>query len=550
MNEKTFRATGRKLRRIRQVSQGIFLALFLFLLLKTEYQGQFGAEAVEQIRLAYPVRLFLEIDPLAGISTAITTHTLYKGLIWSVGVLCVTLLIGRFFCGWICPLGTLNHLVSAIKPSRRGRRRVERNRWKPWQSVKFYILIGVLVAALFTSLLTGLLDPISLLIRSLAVSILPALNYGIRKSLDALAGTGIGFLQALSDYGYRASGATVLSFRQPYYHVAYLLGLVFLTVLFLNRFITRFWCRGICPLGALLGLASRVSLFGMEKRNERCTKCNRCLLHCQGACEPQGFVKWLPADCHLCFNCQAECPEEVIRFRFFPKEEAIESTPDMSRRRILTAAAAGVVAVPLLRSGDDIDTNYNARLIRPPGSLEEKEFLERCVRCGACMKVCPNNALHPTLFEAGLEGIWSPILIPRIGYCEHTCVLCGHVCPTGAIIRLDEDRKLGRDGMPPVKIGTAFYDRGRCLPWAMAIPCIVCEEHCPTSPKAIWLEETEVPGRDGKMVKVQLPRVDPKLCIGCGVCATKCPVQDRPAIYVTNIGETRSRTNQILLQRT
>ncbi len=113
------------------------------------------------------------------------------------------------------------------------------------------------------------------------------------------------------------------------------------------------------------------------------------------------------------------------------------------------------------------------------------------------MKVCPNNALHPAFLEAGIEGLWTPILIARIGYCEFSCVLCGQVCPTGAIQKISEKEKMGV-GQPPIKIGTAFYDHGRCLPWSMQTPCIVCEEFCPTSPKAIWVEEVDAPVRDSK----------------------------------------------------
>ena len=109
-------------------------------------------------------------------------------------------------------------------------------------------------------------------------------------------------------------------------------------------------------------------------------------------------------------------------------------------------SAPVLVALPLLRSTTGLAKDYNARLIRPPGSVEEDEFLARCIRCGECMKVCPNNAIHPTLFEAGLEGIWSPTLIMRVGYCESTCTLCGQVCPTGAIWEITEDERMGTDG--------------------------------------------------------------------------------------------------------
>jgi len=227
---------------------------------------------------------------------------------------------------------------------------------------------------------------------------------------------------------------------------------------------------------------------------------------------------------------------------------------------VVATSAAGVVAIPAMRIANWPDRAYSEKVIRPPGAVEEREFLERCIRCAECMKVCPNNALHPAFFEAGFEGLWTPILIPRIGYCEFSCVLCGQVCPTGAIQKIDEKQKMGI-GQKPISIGTAMYDQGRCLPWAMATPCIVCEEFCPTSPKAIWAEEVEVPKRDDKYtgkgehaamlkVKVQRPHVDPSLCIGCGACEKVCPIVDKPAVYVTNAGETRSKTNVILLENT
>src|SRR5947208_12735896 len=196
-------------------------------------------------------------------------------------------------------------------------------------------------------------------------------------------------------------------------------------------------------------------------------------------------------------HCASARTVYVIKFNFLTNRWSAITKPDLDRRTLLATTAAGAVFIPGVRIADSLDVNYHSKVIRPPGAVEERAFLERCIRCAECMKVCPNNALHPGFFEAGIEGLWTPILIARIGYCEYSCVLCGQVCPTGAIQKITEKEKLGI-GVPPVKIGTAFYDHGRCLPWSMQAPCIVGEEFCPTSPKAIWVEEVEAPMRDSK----------------------------------------------------
>ena len=139
----------------------------------------------------------------------------------------------------------------------------------------------------------------------------------------------------------------------------------------------------------------------------------------------------------------------------------------------------------------------------PPGSVEETGFLERCIKCDQCIRVCPTNVLQPATFAAGLEGLWSPVLNFRMGFCQLQCTACGLVCPTGAIQRLTVEEKTGLAEFAdrgPVKLGTAHYDFGRCLPWSKNIPCVVCEEVCPVSPKAIHSEYRQLLLRDGKKV--------------------------------------------------
>jgi polyferredoxin len=546
----------------RRACQVGFFALFMYFLFQTGFRGSFAARADTPVRLPLPVEGFLLADPFVAAMTVLSTHTIYRGLLWSVGLLALTMVFGRVFCGWICPFGTLHHFFAWLLPSKKGRgaSRVDANRTHTYQRVKYYLLYAFLVAGVAGSAIGGLFDPICIAVRSIGLGVIPGLQYLSHRGLGAAQDVHSRAVQGAADHTQDFLAQTVWQSKQFYFHQTWFIVFLLVAVLFANRFIPRFWCRVLCPLGAFLGVFSRFALFGMTKDHAKCTDCNLCIVNCQGADSPQGGVKWRQDECHMCMNCENACPEDVIKFAFLPNRRSTVVAPDTERRTALAAIGAGAVFLPAARVADSLDVNYQSKVIRPPGAVEERGFLERCIRCAECMKVCPNNALHPAFFEAGVEGLWTPILIARIGYCEFSCVLCGQVCPTGAIQKITEKEKMGQ-GQPPIKIGTAFYDHGRCLPWSMQTPCIVCEEFCPTSPKAIWVEEVDATVRDSKpaadggppaykTVHLQRPHVDPSLCVGCGACEKVCPVQDQPAVYVTNVGETRSKTNVILLENT
>jgi ferredoxin len=299
---------------------------------------------------------------------------------------------------------------------------------------------------------------------------------------------------------------------------------------------------------------------------------------------------------------------------------------NLSRRKFLTAAATGAAAIPMLRISGTLGPDWNPAVVRPPGSLPEAEFLSRCIKCGQCMRICPTNVIHPAGLESGFEGLWTPILNFRVGTsgCQYNCIACGNLCPTAAIRPISLDERQGRNRYAdhgPIKIGTAFVDRGRCLPWAMDRPCIVCQENCPVSPKAIttrvtyatidtgqplvvakadttylefqsaalqsgkyttgdyfctvsagpddrrrrivsnWerglkvdpalpFESPPSPGsRIGIHIRLQKPVVDPRRCIGCGICQHECPVPGKRAIRVTADGESRDPEHSLLLRR-
>jgi MauM/NapG family ferredoxin protein len=214
---------------------------------------------------------------------------------------------------------------------------------------------------------------------------------------------------------------------------------------------------------------------------------------------------------------------------------------NLGRRNVIGAGIIGIGGALLFKENPLAKgKTYDTGLVRPPGALEEGEFLGKCIRCGECMKVCPTNAIQPAMFEAGLEEMWTPVLKQELAYCEYKCNMCTQVCPTGAIqkMTLEEKKK--------VKIGLAHVDKSRCLPYAYARMCQVCYEHCPLPEKAITLTDVKVMTASDTSITVKQPHVNIDLCIGCGICQNKCPVSDQAAIRVTSVGESRNFNNQVL----
>jgi MauM/NapG family ferredoxin protein len=490
------------------VYQGFFLLVFVVTL---------AAMTDEGVR-RFPVRWIFHLDPLSAVTMLMSSWMVTAGMLWSLVLVLLTVVFGRAFCGWICPVGTLHHFASWMTRALRKGAPQHVNRWRPHFRLKYLLLVALAVVALAGSLQTGLLDPLSLAARSFGSGLVPAMS----------------------------STAPLGGFRVRLFTVAWLTGTIFLVLLAANRWIVRWWCRALCPLGALLGWIARSSIYRIEIDPDACTHCNRCARDCQGADEP--FAAHRVAECHVCLNCIAECPEGAIRFKAFVPEAAPAGGVDVGRRQLIGAAVAGAVVLPLFRASSESASSPGPMAIRPPGARDESEFLARCIRCGACVNACPTSALQPSMGEAGIEGAWTPVLVPRRGWCEPSCTLCGQVCPTGAIraLRIDE-KGWSRPDEGAVRIGTAFFDHGRCLPWAMSTPCIVCQEVCPTSPKAIWLEPLDVPRRDGALVRLQRPYIDPARCVGCGLCEAKCPVNDLAAVRVSRIGESRSRAASFVL---
>lgn len=387
---------------LRRLSQTIFFLLFVFLLLA----------APRLVSGAVDPAVIFHLDPLITIIGSISERCIFPGLLLSLAMLLLTVLLGRFFCGWVCPMGAALDLIGIF-----ARKNPLRNDTfnKRLRKPKYFLLAVIFLAALAGIQIAWLFDPTVIMSRLII---------------------------------FKGMGWTLI---------------FFLAVALPALFIKRFWCRALCPLGALYSIFSR--------------------------------FKW-----------------KIGKDR----KGRTDSGTGISRRNFLFLLASSFF---LLGFKNKLGRFSRRRgLIRPPAALEEEEFLGRCIRCGNCMNVCVTNGLQPAAFQAGLDGLWTPRLVPEIGHCDYNCNRCGNVCPTAAIRRLPLDEKRR------VKLGLAEIDKTVCVAWAHNQHCLICMNVCPVSGKAI-----EAVSASGGVLK---PRVKEDACIGCGACQNKCPARPVRAIKV------------------
>jgi len=494
------------LKQVRRLCQLVCLFVFLFLFRQTDYSGK--------DTIPYAVNLFFRLDPLVLAVVTLATKT-FISILWPAFIVIgLTLVFGRVFCSWVCPLGTLIDLSGRlIKP------RLKTN--LNLKYLKYTILIVLLISSSFGVQFLGFADPFSLLVRGLAFSLDPMLNYLVSGFFDGVYTLAPAFVSDLTEPLYQNLKSFVLPYKQSFFHLAYLSFFILVLIFFLEFFEKRFWCRNLCPLGGLLALISKVSVF----KRIPLKACSHCRM-CESECRMRTFdenSRFQFEECNLCMDCLEFCPDQITTFKFsFPR-----NTPmvDITRRQMVLAGLTGF-ALPVLARTQAISRMPDEKVIRPPGAQDEIAFSASCVRCGECMKVCINNALQPLFLERGIDGMFTPVLVPRIGYCEFNCTLCSGVCPTGALKKLTLEQKHA------FVIGSAFFDKNKCMVYAQEKSCIVCEEHCPVHDKAIKFNEKAVKKADGADVTLKQPYVVEALCIGCGICEYVCPVQGVAAIRI------------------
>jgi polyferredoxin/formate hydrogenlyase subunit 6/NADH:ubiquinone oxidoreductase subunit I len=511
----------KKLWLARRLTQGFFLALFVYILWSTTYP----------LKSRISSEIFFKLDPLLMIIVSLSERFLIAGTILALVMLLAALVLGRFFCGWVCPLGTV------IDFSGRDNKgvKISDSKISQLRKMKFLILSLVFFCCLLGIQLAWVFDPITIAGRFVSLNFIPAVTYIINGFFTLTIRT-FHLYGGLYDL-YRDLRSSLLGVKVYYFSHAILIFSLFLAIFIAGYKLKRSWCRIVCPLGALYALFSKFSL--IERRVDTCNHCRKCHSNCRmGAIkEDNSYVK---SECVLCMDCVYDCPNKSTHFRLNGWQTGPGKKPDgnvesgITRRQFLALAVFSGISSRLKLKDEILSSGKRKqRVLRPPASLKEEEFIDCCVRCGNCMKVCITNGLQPTMLESGVGGVWTPRLVPEIGYCEYHCTLCGNVCPTGAIPKLTEPEKL------KTRLGLPKIDRNICIPWKRGEPCLVCEEHCPIPSKAIKLKKAVV---NGKIIT--RPYLNLSLCIGCGICQTKCPTRPERAIKVFPVRVTHGK-NQL-----
>lgn len=461
---------------------------------------------------------FLSADPLLAINS-LASGVWKWPMVLAVAVLLMPLLLGRAFCGYVCPTGTI---VELAQPRDRGGSRLSARWQRRLRALPGPVLVACAGLLLFASGSFLLIDPLATLTRSATVLLYPALDQLARLVGDALYV--VPALRTPVDHVTAALSGRIILAEPLTYGLQLLFFLMLAAILGASFVEPRMWCRHICPLGALLGVVGRFTLWGRMVDEEACTSCGTCSSVCPLDAIADDYHTTDCSRCQLGLECADACPEGAIGLGWIPRR-----APYSTSRRALVATGALSLTAGFFTFTGLARTVRHPRLIRPPGGRPEDEMLALCSRCGQCMKVCPTNVLQPALARTGLEGLFTPEMDFRVGYCDWSCNECGKLCPTGAIEPLDlPEKRLA-------VIGRAYIDRDTCLPWADYQTCLVCQELCPVPEKAVVIVHANVTTPDGVALNIGQPEVVAERCIGCGICENACPVPDEAAIVVRGV---------------
>ena len=491
---------GKFLKRFR-----IIFAAIVFVIITCGFLKISGGNSVSQ--------LFLRTQFVPAMVSVFTGSAIAAAIL-----LVLTILFGRVYCSFLCPLGILQDIVTYIsnifKKKKNGGRMPKQEYRKPHSILRYSILAIVLIC-----LAAGMSYPLDLLD--------PYANFGkiaghLFYSAEMVVNNILSELLPNTFYSQQYSRLTVLSFAYS--------SVFFLVILVFSAFRGRLYCNSICPVGTFLGLVGGVSLFKPVIQKDKCVKCNLCANSCKSNCINLETKEIDATRCVACYNCLTSCKRGGVKLvpTWFKKQEPqspeYRSIENKERRNALIAmggVAAALATRKLVFKGKRIvscSTSEENTPILPPGARNLQAFTDACTTCHACIAACPNQIIKPASLEYGIEGIMLPTLKFDKKYCSYECNACSATCPHGALAHISLQEK------QRTQIAQASYDPTSCIIVTDGIKCGACSKICPTG--AITMKENPaVPGQ-------YLPDINKQLCIGCGACKYTCPAIPK-AITIT-----------------
>jgi Polyferredoxin len=421
----------------------------------------------------------------------------------------LTFLFGRIYCSSICPMGIYQDIVGWI--TRKVAKRKKRFKYTRPKTMLRWGTLVVTVIAFFAgfSVLLGLLDPYSAYGRMVVNVFKPIYIAG--NNLFASA------FNHFDNYMFYKVDASILSIP------SLIIGLLTLLVIgFLASKYGRLWCNTICPVGTLLGLIGRFSLFKVRIDQIKCNHCGVCATKCKASCINSSEQSIDYTRCVDCFDCIGECRQHALSYNLRVKK--VDHSTDSSKRNFLIAGAATASVVPkvfadaqaVVANANGLKSDKRKTPITPPGSISRAHFQNKCTSCHLCVSKCPSHVLKPSFMEYGLDGFMQPTVYFEKGFCNFDCTVCSDVCPNGAILPLTKEQK------HLTQMGQVVFIMENCIVYRENTSCGACSEHCPT--QAISM----VPYKGG----LTIPNVDTAICVGCGGCEYVCPARPYRAVHI------------------
>ncbi len=431
-----------------------------------------------------------------------------------LGLVVLTLVMGRVYCSVICPMGVLQDIISWLS----SRRKKKKYRFS-YSPAKTWLRCGVL-AVFVVAMVAG--------VGSLAALLAPYSSYGriVQNLFAPLYGWGNNLLAYLAErvgsYAFYERDVWMRSIA------TFLIALsTFIVIVILAWRGGRTYCNTICPVGTMLGFLSRFSLLRPVIDAGKCKNCSLCARGCKSSCIDYKNHKIDYSRCVACMDCINNCKHGALHLRYLPgKEKKDDAMRDATRRTFLMgtalATASAVVAQEKKVDGGlaaivDKKVPKRSTPITPPGSLSAKNMAQHCTACQLCVSACPNDVLRPS---TDLMKLMQPTMSYERGYCRPECTKCSEVCPAGAILPIDIADKSS------TQIGHAVWVKENCVPLTDGVECGNCARHCPS--KAI----TMIPSDKDDPHSPKIPAINTERCIGCGACENLCPSRPLSAIYV------------------